>query len=450
MNRLFLTIIALWLVIGTNAQTIHEGDIYRDEDTDVYYYVLGVNSTGFAWFSDENGQQRFGLDQVGSLKGVYTLEPCRHHNESPLGGTEFGWLVRQLDRYGMKVLGVYSPQEDLVHTLIEVPKPSNAPNREDYRFEASFITDSEEYVDYIFVKGYVPSNDSPCLVYEHELIRRLEVIPSANNASDWVNDTTDLNFDGIPDLQIFLGREVTGHVSEYYAGYVWNRNSKAFDKIKSFDMISNPVVHPESHTITSTTRTDAAELTTCTYAWEDGQLKLINKETSDLGGDECGTLRQDDIAEMKRLYVADDPYENNDEVLTKWAIVSIDPTCEFIWFSDKDEENGALFTRENGKFNLIATTRFNLSPSFPERKDGNNYLLLSGPAGGPSYYYEIYKLRDGKVVEEFTALEVYGEMDGCGLNGKDIDVEKGKAYLEAIPDAIEHNIVWNKIENNNE
>ena len=448
MNRLFLAIITLWLAASAQAQSLHEGDVYRDEDTDVHYYVLGVDSAGFAWLSDENGQQRFCLNQVGNLKGVYTLEPSRPNDESPLGGTEFGWLVKQLDRYGMKVLGVYSPQEDLVHTLIEVPKPANAPDREDYRFEASIVTDNEEYTDYVLVKGFTAGNERPGVIYEEEILQRLEVTPSAYNASDWVNDTTDLNFDGIPDLQIFLGREVTGHVSEYYAGYVWNRNSKAFDKIQRFDMISNPVVHPESRTITSTTRTDAAELTTCTYTWEDGQLKLINKETSDLGSDGCSTLQQEEIAEMKRLYVADDPHENNDEVLTKWAIVSIDPACELIWISDKDEENGALFTRHNGKLNLIGTTRFNLSPSFPKSKDGKHYLVLSGPAGGPSYYYEIYMLRDGQVVDTFTALEIYGEMDGCSLNGKDIDVEKGKAYMESIPDAIEIHIDWHAIAQN--
>ena len=152
-----------------------------------------------------------------------------------------------------------------------------------------------------------------------------------------------------------------------------------------------------------------------------------------------------DIEEMKRLYVADDPGENNDDVLTKWAHVYLDYDGEQIWISDNEEENGAFFTRENGELKLIATVRANLKPSFPGDRGEDSFLMLSGPAGGPSYYYEIYTFRGGKVVEKFTALEVYGELDGCSLNGQEISVERGKAYMDAIPEATEHYIGWNEI-----
>ena len=55
---------------------------------------------------------------------------------------------------------------------------------------------------------------------------------------------------------------------------------------------------------------------------------------------------------------------------------------------------------------------------------------------------------NGKVVEKFNALEVYGEIDECSLNGKTISAAEGKAYLEAIPDAGEPFIFWTDIENN--
>ena len=155
-----------------------------------------------------------------------------------------------------------------------------------------------------------------------------------------------------------------------------------------------------------------------------------------------------DIAEMKRLYVADDPGENGGVELTKWAHVYIDYDGEQIWISDAEEENGAFFSREDGQLKLIGTVRPNLKPSFPEKRGSGNYLVLSGPAGGPSYYYEIYKLMNGKVVEEFNALEIYGEIDECALNGKTISAAEGKAYLEAIPDADEPFIFWTDIENN--
>ena len=79
--------------------------------------------------------------------------------------------------------------------------------------------------------------------------------------------------------------------------------------------------------------------------------------------------------------------------------------------------------------------------------NGNHYLVLSGPAGGPAYYTEIYRLQDGKVVEKFNAMEVYGEIDECHLNGKTISAEEGKAYMKAIPEATEPFIFWEEISN---
>ena len=152
-----------------------------------------------------------------------------------------------------------------------------------------------------------------------------------------------------------------------------------------------------------------------------------------------------DIEEMRRLYVDEDPGENENVELTKWAHVYIDYDGEQIWISDADENDGAFFSRENGELKLIATVRANLKPSFPESRNGNHYLVISGPAGGPSYYTEVYKFKNGKVVEAFNALEVYGEIDSCALNGKEISAEQGKAYMEAVPEATEPFIFWTDI-----
>ena len=152
-----------------------------------------------------------------------------------------------------------------------------------------------------------------------------------------------------------------------------------------------------------------------------------------------------DIEEMKKLYIAEDPGENENVNLTKWAHVFIDYMGEQIWISDEAEENGAFFSREGDKFELIGTVRGNFKPSFPKSRDGNCYLVISGPAGGPSYYTEIFKFSNGKVIERFNGLEVYGELDGCALNGKEISVEQGKAYMQAVPEAEEPFIYWNEI-----
>ena len=91
--------------------------------------------------------------------------------------------------------------------------------------------------------------------------------------------------------------------------------------------------------------------------------------------------------------------------------------------------------------------RASLKPSFPQSRDGNNYLVISGPAGGPSYYTEIFKFKGGKLIESFNCLEVYGELDGGALNGKEINTEQAKAYMKAVSETYEPFIYWNEINN---
>ena len=154
-----------------------------------------------------------------------------------------------------------------------------------------------------------------------------------------------------------------------------------------------------------------------------------------------------DIEEMKRIYLDDDPGEHEFVNLTKWAHVFIDYEGEQIWISDEAEENGAFFSREDGKLKLVGTVRASLKPSFPQSSDGNNYLVISGPAGGPSYYTEIFKFKGGKLIESFNCLEVYGELDGGALNGKEINTEQAKAYMKAVSETYEPFIYWNEIKN---
>ena len=155
--------------------------------------------------------------------------------------------------------------------------------RENYRFDVSFGTDSEGYIGRIFVKGYTSQDEEPQMEFERDLVERLAEAPSADEAARWVDERTDINFDGIPDLMVYIGLNAVGRVSEYYDGFVWDDEDKCFAMVLDFDEISNPIVHPDTKTITSTARTDAVEITTGTSAWADGSLEVIDETTTTFG-----------------------------------------------------------------------------------------------------------------------------------------------------------------------
>lgn len=188
---------------------------------------------------------------------------------------------------------------------------------------------------------------------------------------------------------------------------------------------------PESATM-GMLRISDGELVRETYA---RYISLIDEEVP---------MWKTDIAEMKRQYVAEDPGENKHVELTKWTYVYIDDDGPQIWISDEEEENGAFFTREDGVLHLITTVRAGLKPSFHQDARGN-YLMLQGHSGGPSYYYEVFKLSGNRVVEKYVEIDVYAEIESCYFNGEEISAEQGEAYMGALPEAEERYIDWHSI-----
>ena len=152
-----------------------------------------------------------------------------------------------------------------------------------------------------------------------------------------------------------------------------------------------------------------------------------------------------DFAEMQKLYLADDPHAHKYVELTKWSHCYIDYDNEWIWLRDKDDKNGAFFIRKDGKFTLIDVENKYQSPSSCQ-KDGISYLKFSGSPGGPAMQHIIYAFQNGKQLWKLFVLEIYGDVDECSLNGKEISKEEGKAYLDKIPEGKEINAWFRDIE----
>lgn len=97
----------------------------------------------------------------------------------------------------------------------------------------------------------------------------------------WVNDSEDINFDGIPDLQIFLWYNTVGQVAESYAAYLWTPQGY-FKEVKGFSDLCNPQIDHDKKIITANYRSDINERTFETYQWEGDKLKLIKEEKGKL------------------------------------------------------------------------------------------------------------------------------------------------------------------------
>ena len=163
--------------------------------------------------------------------------------------------------------------------------------------------------------------------------------------------------------------------------------------------------------------------------------------------DEQTPLWKKDIALLQKLFVADDSQENKDFTLSKYRYLWIDnDDTEEIWLRDKDDKHGAFFTRHNGEFKLIATENGRLHPTVLRSRNGVGYLRISGSAGGPSIYTQVFELKNSQVIHRFTALEIYGEIDECSFDGKPMDKEAGKRYMASLPEVNDIAIWWNEIQ----
>lgn len=98
MKKVLLIIILLSCCTSALAQMIHEGDIYRDEDTDTYYYVILAGTGDFISMTDEGGSNRLSLNQVSKLSEDYTSNAANGttHTNGDVTTSTHAWEDGQL------------------------------------------------------------------------------------------------------------------------------------------------------------------------------------------------------------------------------------------------------------------------------------------------------------------------------------------------------------------
>jgi len=142
-----------------------------------------------------------------------------------------------------------------------------------YHFEYQLVKGDDGDFQSIVVKGYL---DEQNCTFEcrHDLVASVSEESAAD--TQWINDTEDINFDGHPDLQIFLWHTVVGQVIKSYAAYIMTPQHQ-FEEVKQWIDLCNPEIHPDIKTVTANYRSDINERTFDTYQWTtDNTLELID------------------------------------------------------------------------------------------------------------------------------------------------------------------------------
>ena len=157
--------------------------------------------------------------------------------------------------------------------VMEAERKLSVEHRKKYHFEYHLVKGDDNRYGSIIVKGHETGDNSRSFECKHELVD----LVSEDTASDvnWINDKEDINFDGIPDLQIFLMNYTRGQVAKKYAAYVWTSRGQ-FEEVKQWTDLCNPEIHAENQTITENYRSDSNERTYNTYKWNGDKLEVIN------------------------------------------------------------------------------------------------------------------------------------------------------------------------------
>lgn len=134
----------------------------------------------------------------------------------------------------------------------------------------------------------------------------------------------DINFDGIPDLQVSLG-VINGYGSFVYEGYIWNSKKQVFTIVENYCEIINAEPVPEEKCIHGANRVDN-DITFTKWEWKNGRLVKVTEETVDVNDlfkdiepSEPADAIDDDIPLMRPL--TDEEKMQNQAIAGEWKWV---------------------------------------------------------------------------------------------------------------------------------
>lgn len=183
--------------------------------------------------------------------------------------------------------GMNTNQETPVSNVASVPaetatetavKPSS--ERDAYTFSTSFRKDEDDQCDAI-VLNCQSGEKTQEFVCELIWPKGMDFLGGAGEIEE-----EDINFDGIPDVQLYLGSFSIDSPLEYYAAFVWDETSQSFKAVETYSGLPNPTIDAENQCIISAYYDITGAYNKAIYGWKDGEMTLIESQVEEAEEDE--------------------------------------------------------------------------------------------------------------------------------------------------------------------
>ena len=301
MKHLLFTIIFLFCAKGLCAQVayVFKGKLNGKIAVEIAYEEMGDRNAGYIYYPNAKNPAPIliaGTSKNRSVKGNnnhYFITANEYQADGSITGkldlhiTEVESDVTFIDGRWTNPATGKSMALTNVMVLYDLPawypgtpKALTAPGRKDYTFKHSFTKDGE-WLQTISVETFAKGERQPEMCFTTDL--RGAFNDRQGRELGWI-DESDVNFDGIADLMVFVGLAGHGQTQSCHKVFVWNEATRQFYPVETFDEIVEPDFDTKTKTITSFDRDSGYGYQT-SYRWKNGQLVQVGVKRTKLFDD---------------------------------------------------------------------------------------------------------------------------------------------------------------------